>query len=148
MLMTIDVGNTNITVGIFDKQKLVGNFRLTTGMTRTSDEFGTAIGEILRYNDIEKQDISDAIIASVVPKIMHSLTSGIIKYFEVHPILVEPGVRTGSRSSRKIRVRSEQIVLSMPQAHWACMADRRSSLIMVRRPPMIWSVQRGHMYPV
>ena len=111
MLMTIDVGNTNITVGIFDKQKLVGNFRLTTGMTRTSDEFGTAIGEILRYNDIEKQDISDAIIASVVPKIMHSLTSGIIKYFEVHPILVEPGVRTGSRSSRKIRVRSEQIVL-------------------------------------
>ena len=55
MLMTIDVGNTNITVGIFDKQKLVGNFRLTTGMTRTSDEFGTAIGEILRYNDIEKQ---------------------------------------------------------------------------------------------
>jgi len=95
MLMTIDVGNTNITVGIFDKQKLVGNFRLTTGMTRTSDEFGTAIGEILRYNDIEKQDISDAIIASVVPKIMHSLTSGIIKYFEVHPILVEPGVRTG-----------------------------------------------------
>ena len=50
MLMTIDVGNTNITVGIFDKQKLVGNFRLTTGMTRTSDEFGTAIGEILRYN--------------------------------------------------------------------------------------------------
>ena len=54
MLMTIDVGNTNITVGIFDKQKLVGNFRLTTGMTRTSDEFGTAIGEILRYNDIEK----------------------------------------------------------------------------------------------
>ena len=95
MLMTIDVGNTNITVGIFDKQKLVGNFRLTTGMTRTSDEFGTAIGEILRYNDIEQQDISDAIIASVVPKIMHSLTSGIIKYFEVHPILVEPGVRTG-----------------------------------------------------
>ena len=95
MLMTIDVGNTNITVGIFDKQKLVGNFRLTTGMTRTSDEFGTAIGEILRYNDIEKQDISDAIIASVVPKIMHSLTSGIIKYFDVHPILVEPGVRTG-----------------------------------------------------
>ena len=95
MLMTIDVGNTNITVGIFDKQKLVGNFRLTTGMTRTSDEFGTAIGEILRYNDIEKQDISDAIIASVVPKLMHSRTSGIIKYFEVHPILVEPGVRTG-----------------------------------------------------
>ncbi len=95
MLMTIDVGNTNITIGVFDNEKLVGNFRLTTGMTRTSDEFGIAIGEILRYNNIEKEDITDSIIASVVPKIMHSLTSGIIKYFGIHPILVEPGVRTG-----------------------------------------------------
>ncbi len=107
-------------MGIFDKQKLVGNFRLTTGMTRTSDEFGTAIGEILRYNDIEKQDISDAIIASVVPKIMHSLTSGIIKYFEVHPILVEPGVRTGSRSSRKIRV---------DRSRSYCQCRRRTGLV-------------------
>ena len=95
MLMTIDVGNTNITVGIFDKQKLVGNFRLTTGMTRTSDEFGTAIGEILRYNDIEKQDISDAIIASVVPDVMHSLTSSIIRYLKTKPLIVGPGVKSG-----------------------------------------------------
>ena len=48
MLMAIDVGNTNITVGVFREDKLIGTFRLTTGMTRTSDEYGTAIGEILK----------------------------------------------------------------------------------------------------
>lgn len=95
MLLAIDVGNTNITMGVFDEERLTGTFRLTTGMTRTSDEYGTAIGEILRYNGIEKDDVSDAIIASVVPKVMHSLTSGVIKYFGVRPMLVEPGVRTG-----------------------------------------------------
>lgn len=95
MLMAIDVGNTNITVGVFHEDKLIGTFRLTTGMTRTSDEYGTAIGEILKYNDISAEEIQDVIIASVVPKVMHSLVSGIIKYFSVQPILVEPGVRTG-----------------------------------------------------
>lgn len=95
MLMAIDVGNTNITIGIFEKEKLIGNFRLTTGMTRTSDEYGIAIGEILRYNDIATRDVTDVIVASVVPKVMHSLTSSIIKYFDVRPFLVEPGVRTG-----------------------------------------------------
>ena len=79
MLMAIDVGNTNITVGVFHEDKLIGTFRLTTGMTRTSDEYGTVIGEILKYNDISAEEIQDVIIASVVPKVMHSLASGIIK---------------------------------------------------------------------
>ena len=95
MLMAIDVGNTNITIGIFRGEKLEGTFRITTNIPRTSDEYGVAIGEILVTNDIAKEDINDAIIASVVPAVMHSLISGVIKYFNIHPVIVESVIRTG-----------------------------------------------------
>ena len=73
MLMAIDVGNTNITIGIFQEEFLAGTFRLTTGIPRTSDEYGVAIGEILETNGIPRKQVKDAIIASVVPAVMHSL---------------------------------------------------------------------------
>ena len=95
MLMTIDVGNTNITIGVFKYEKLLGSFRMTTKMPRTSDEFGVAIRDILDRNGMDIADIEDVIIASVVPAIMHSLVSGIIKYLDINPVLVEPGVKTG-----------------------------------------------------
>lgn len=95
MLMAVDVGNTNITLGIFEGEDLIGTFRLTTKIPRTSDEYGVAIREILKENHIESTKIEDAIIASVVPAVMHSLTSGVIKYFNIHPVIVETGVKTG-----------------------------------------------------
>ncbi|MFQ7264952.1 MAG: type III pantothenate kinase [Lachnospiraceae bacterium] len=96
MLLTIDVGNTNITLGVFDGEDLIGTFRITTGIDRTSDEFGVVIGDILRCNDISPdRKIQDVIIASVVPNVMHSLTSGVIKYFHITPVIVGPGIRTG-----------------------------------------------------
>lgn len=95
MLLAIDVGNTNITLGVFDGEKLVGTFRITTGINRTSDEYGVVIGDILTYNGITKERIGDAIIASVVPNVMHSLTSGIIKYFDINPVIIGPGIKTG-----------------------------------------------------
>ena len=97
MLLTIDVGNTNITMGVFDGQDLLGNFRVTTKINRTSDEFGIVIKEILRSNDLDANKIDDVIIASVVPNVMHSLTSSIIKYFDIQPIIVEAGIKTGIR---------------------------------------------------
>lgn len=95
MLLTIDVGNTNITLGVFDKDKLKGTYRLTTRVNRTSDEFGVVIREILSRNGIDSDSIHDTIIASVVPNVMHSLTSSIIKYFGITPIIVEAGIKTG-----------------------------------------------------
>ena len=96
MLLTIDVGNTNITLGVFDGEDLIGTFRITTGIDRTSDEFGVVIGDILRCNGISPdRKIQDVIIASVVPNVMHSLTSGVIKYFHITPVIVGPGIRTG-----------------------------------------------------
>jgi type III pantothenate kinase len=102
MLLAIDVGNTNITLGVFDGEKLIGNFRLNTKTPRTSDEYGFAIRDILKENGIhktgegpEKKAIKGCIISSVVPGVMHSLTSSIIKYFHVEPIIVGAGTKTG-----------------------------------------------------
>ena len=95
MLFAIDVGNTNITIGLFEKKKLVKQFRMITQTDRTSDEYGVFLCEWLFVNRMRPQDITDVIISSVVPNIMHSLTSGIIKYFNVTPVIVAPGIKTG-----------------------------------------------------
>lgn len=95
MLFAIDVGNTNITVGLFDRDKLINTFRMTTGIARTSDEYGMFLGDWLSLRNMKLTDIDAVIIASVVPNVMHSLTSGIIKYFHIQPIIVAPGIRTG-----------------------------------------------------
>ncbi len=95
MLFAIDVGNTNITIGLFDKDKLLKQFRMITKNKKTSDEYGVFLGELLSLNGYKMSDITDVIIASVVPDVMHSLTSGIIKYFDVNPVIVAPGIKTG-----------------------------------------------------
>ena len=95
MLFAIDVGNTNITVGLFDKENLVKQFRMITQTSRTSDEYGVFLGEWLMLNGFAMKDITDVVISSVVPDIMHSLVSSIIKYFDVQPLIIAPGIRTG-----------------------------------------------------
>ncbi len=95
MLLVIDVGNTHITLGVFDKKELVGTFRLTTRQNRTSDEYGIFMCDVLKYQGINKDEIEDVIISSVVPDVMHSLVSSVIKYFHVKPLNVGPGCKTG-----------------------------------------------------
>ena len=95
MLFAIDVGNTNITIGLFDGAKLKKTFRMITVISRTSDEFGVFLVEVLRLKGLSQESIDEVIIASVVPTVMHSLTNGIRKYFNIDPVIVEPGIRTG-----------------------------------------------------
>ena len=95
MLLTIDVGNTNITMGVFEKEFLQGMFRMTTNRPRTSDEYGFTICGILEHRAIDPGRIQDVIIASVVPDIMHSLTSGVIKYLHTTPLIVSAESDTG-----------------------------------------------------
>lgn len=95
ILMTIDVGNTNINLGLMHDNDVIGSFRLTTKTPRTSDEFGLCIKELLDTTNIKDTDIEAVIISSVVPKIMYSLNSAIIKYLHQEPIIVGPGIKTG-----------------------------------------------------
>lgn len=95
MLLGLDAGNTNITLGVFRDEEIISTFRMTTKIARTSDEYGIFICDLLEHNNIRIEDIHAVIIASVVPDIMYSLNSAIIKYFHIEPIIVGPGVRTG-----------------------------------------------------
>lgn len=97
MLLVMDVGNTNITLGVFDGESLEATFRMTTKIPRTSDEYGIIVRDLLQHNQICADDISAVVISSVVPNVMHSLTSAIIKYFHLTPLIVAPGIRTGIR---------------------------------------------------
>ena len=97
MILAIDVGNTNITCGVFDGDVIVASFRITTKMPRTSDEYGMILYNLLEQNNIQPMDIGDAIICSVVPNVMHSLWGGLVKYFHITPIIVEAGIKTGIR---------------------------------------------------
>ena len=95
MLVVIDVGNTNITLGVYDQDELIANFRLTTKLQRTSDEFGITLFSFFQTKNIDPKGVEDVLISSVVPKIMHSLTNAIRKYFNIEPIIVGPGIKTG-----------------------------------------------------
>lgn len=95
MLLVIDVGNTNITLGVFEEDNLKANFRMTTQVARTSDEYGLLLIDLLRSRNIGIEEIDSVIVASVVPKLMWSLTSGIIKYLNQTPLIVGAGTKTG-----------------------------------------------------
>jgi len=95
VLFAADIGNTNVTIGIFEEDKVIASFRMTTKLPRTSDEYGSFILNLLASKNINKDDIEAVIISSVVPNIMHSFTSGIIKYLDRKPIIVGAGIKTG-----------------------------------------------------
>lgn len=95
MLLTIDVGNTNMVFGIFDGEELSGSIRLKTDSIRTSDEIGILVCEYFSRFGLNPDDVEDVIIASVVPQVMYSLTSAIKKYFNKTPIIIDDDVDPG-----------------------------------------------------
>ncbi len=97
MILVVDVGNTNITFGVYDRRDLVTTFRLMAKTQRTSDEYGVLITELLAKNHVHTREIEGAIIASVVPNVMHSLTGGIKRYVIERLMIVGAGIRTGIR---------------------------------------------------
>lgn len=95
MILVVDVGNTNITYGVFDRDELVSTFRMMSKTPRTSDEYGIMIREMLKKNDIDRQTIEGICVASVVPNIMHSLLGGLSKYVNESILTVGAGTKTG-----------------------------------------------------
>ena len=112
MILALDVGNTNITCGVFDGDTIKASFRITTKMPRTSDEYAMIIMTLLEKNEVSVPEIHDAIICSVVPNIMHSLQNALIKYFNIKPIIVGVGIKTGIRiaTSNPQQIGADRIV--------------------------------------
>ena len=90
MILVIDVGNTNITCGVFEGKKLTTTFRMMSRASHTSDEYGILLRELLRHNRIDREKLTGAIIASVVP-------NAIKRYLELDPLIVGNGIKTGIR---------------------------------------------------
>ena len=96
MLLTVDIGNTNITMALIDEDcRIHGTFRVTTKSKRTSDEYGMNLMEFCRMSNVTVNEIKDVIISSVVPKVMYAFNNSIRKYIHKEPIIVGPGIRTG-----------------------------------------------------
>ena len=95
MILVVDVGNTNITFGAYKGEELKTTFRMMSSVARTSDEYGMMILALLKSNDVQPEDVNGAIIASVVPNVMHALTGAIRRYININPLIVGPGTKTG-----------------------------------------------------
>lgn len=95
MILVLDVGNTNIVIGIYDKKELLTEWRISTQMIRSADEYGIQFANLFKLANIEISEVDGVIISSVVPTIMYSLEHMVRKYFKLDPLVVGPGVKTG-----------------------------------------------------
>lgn len=95
MILTLDVGNTQIFGGVFNNEKLILQFRKSSRASFSSDEVGVFLRQVLRENDLDPKAIKGIAICSVVPDLIYSLRNGCIKYFSINPFVVQPGMKTG-----------------------------------------------------
>lgn len=94
MLLAIDIGNTNVTLGVYN-DSLVCTARLSTDKRQTADQYAIALKDVLALNGIDTKDITGAVIASVVASVGKALKDAIIKLCNINPVVVGPGVKTG-----------------------------------------------------
>jgi type III pantothenate kinase len=95
MLLAIDVGNTNIVIGVFERTELVYSWRLSTIRERTVDELGIQLSDLCEHHKIKRERISGIVIASVVPPLTATLQAMAVKYFMRTPLMFEPAVNGG-----------------------------------------------------
>lgn len=95
MILLVDVGNTNIVLGVYEGEESLVSWRLSTDSKKTSDELGIQVMQLFSQHNLNAKAVEGIIISSVVPNIMHSLENMIKKCFGKEPIVVGPGVKTG-----------------------------------------------------
>lgn len=95
MILVMDTGNTNISLGIFNDDKLMHHWRMETDPHKTEDEYAMQVKSLFTHVDLSFDDIDGIIISSVVPPIMFTLEAMCRKYFSLEPLIVGPGVKTG-----------------------------------------------------
>jgi len=95
VLLAVNVGNTNIRLGVFNEKELIAHWKLATNREWTADEFGVFFISFFNYANINIEDVEAVIISSVVPPIMFSFEHAIEKYIHRKPIIVGPGIKTG-----------------------------------------------------
>jgi type III pantothenate kinase len=95
MLLCIDIGNTNIVLGVTDQERILDYWRLRTEKDITSDELGILIANLFDHSKIRNTDIQEIIISCVVPTLLNTMEDFARRYFNVRPVIVGPGIKTG-----------------------------------------------------
>jgi type III pantothenate kinase len=95
MLLAIDIGNTNITLGLYDGDELVQAWRLATVHDRMPDEYGLQLLGLLEHADLGEEEVSAVALASVVPPLTGAFTQACRSYLKLEPFIVDAGVKTG-----------------------------------------------------
>ena len=135
LLMAVDIGNTNVVIGFIDDGRIAGTYRITTKANHTSDEYGLMITQFLALSGYKPADVDDVIISSVVPKVMHSFRASIVKFLDIDPMIVGPGIKTG------LNIRMDN-----PQNMGAdCIADCAGAYYEYRGPILVADFGRGRV---
>ena len=95
MLLTMDIGNTNINIGLFDDDKLTTSVRLATERQKTDDQYAMDFTNIFVMHKVDFNEISGVVISSVVPEITEAVTTAIKKLTGKNALILSPGVKTG-----------------------------------------------------
>jgi len=95
MILVIDVGNTNIVLGVYKGKQLLTHWRISSDKDNTADEYGILLLNLFNHAGLDFKDITGIIISSVVPNKMYSLENMCRKYFNIEPLVVGPGIKTG-----------------------------------------------------
>ena len=128
MLLAIDIGNTNLVMGCFHDDKILFKARIATDSTRTSDQYGVEIKNMLEAYGVKRSDIEDCIISSVVPPVFNSVRTGVIKIIGKQPMVVGPGLKTGLNIHVDVpsQVGSDRIVIAV-----AALAEYKAPLLLM-----------------
>jgi len=97
VLLAVDVGNTNVTLGVFENSALRATWRFSTDVGKLADEYGVLMNSLVAHEGIDVAEINDAVMGSVVPDLDPVFEEVCTRYFEVRPLVVATGVRTGLR---------------------------------------------------
>lgn len=128
MLLAIDIGNTNIVIGCMRDDEIVFKARIATDRTRTSDQYGVEIKNMLEAFGVRLSEIEDCIISSVVPPVFNSVKTGVIKVIGKQPLVVGPGLKTGLNIHVDVpsQVGSDRIVIAV-----AALAEYDAPLVLM-----------------
>jgi type III pantothenate kinase len=119
MVLALDVGNSQIFGGVFEKEEILFRFRKTSKTGSSSDEIGIFLRSVLKENGMDPSKVTHIAICSVVPDLVHSLKNACKKYFNINPFLLQAGVKTGLKVNYRnpLEVGADRIANAIAGSH-------------------------------
>ena len=97
MLLAVDIGNTNIALGVFEDEQLRATWRMATNVSQMADEYASLLLNLLHHQGMEASDVKEVALCSVVPPLTTTFVDLSERYFHTTPLVVGAGVKTGVR---------------------------------------------------